>query len=245
MKIIQLTDTHLFSDDSLTIFTVKSNAKFKEVLDRVILEDYDADMIFLTGDISQDETSESYEKIARLLSKLNIPIYWIPGNHDDCAQAEMVFHKTKNFNRKAHLSTPHWHFIFLNTKIENRDDGHLSPSELNALRRELAASPTNKRTAVVMHHHPEMVGTPLIDHYILQNRQAFWDIVTGSSVELIICGHVHGNYQFMHNGIMIESSPATCLQWEKGVKELVIDNKIGYKAYQFDHDGYTAAAKVW
>jgi 3',5'-cyclic-AMP phosphodiesterase len=234
VKIIQISDTHLFSDDEQAIFGVKSNLTFKEVMEKMIAkESQDTDMIFLTGDMSQDETIESYQKIADPLSKLNIPIYWIPGNHDDLTQIEAVFQNAKNFNRDTHLSLPDWHLIFLNTKMEGVDEGYLSQSELTILSNELIASPPDKKIAIVMHHHPAPVGTPLIDYTILKNTKEFWNIVTETKVELIICGHVHGDYQFKYKNIMIESSPATCLQWEKGSKELKTDLKIGYKIYYF------------
>lgn len=246
MKVIQISDTHLFADDELEIFGAKSNIKFKEVINRIINEDsHDADMIFLTGDISQDETVESYQKIAHDLSSLNLPIYWIPGNHDGLAKAEPVFLKAINFNRKSNLSLSHWHFIFLNTKVDGRDDGLLSLSELKMLKDEIMASKASKKIAIIMHHHPAPVGTPLIDNCILQNHKDFWDIVSGTKVELIICGHVHGDYQFIYNNIMIETSPATCLQWEKGSKDLKVDMKIGYKIYHFERDGYKAITKMW
>jgi len=246
VKVIQISDTHLFADDELAMFGTKSNLTFKKVMRKIIDEDrHDADMIFLTGDISQDETQESYQKIAHDLSDLNLPIYWIPGNHDNLAQVESVFLKARNFNRKSSLSLPHWHLIFLNTKIDGRDDGLLSLSELKRLKNEILTSPVNKKIAIIMHHHPAPVGTPLIDNYILQNNKDFWDIVTRTKVELIICGHVHGDYQFEYNNVMIESSPATCLQWEKGAKDLKTDMRIGYKIYHFKQDGYKAIAKMW
>jgi len=246
MKLIQLTDTHLFSNDEQELFGVKSNLKFKEVINKIIAEEInDTDMIFLTGDISQDETIESYQKIADHLSSLNIPIYWIPGNHDDLIRMETVFQNTANFNYHRHLSLPEWQFIFLNTKVEGRGDGLLSQSELALLTSELVSSSPHKKIAIVMHHHPAPVGTPLIDHYILENADEFWNIVRGTKVELIICGHVHGDYRFKHNDIMIESSPATCMQWEKGSSELKIDTSIGYKIYYFDENGYRVIVKMW
>lgn len=246
MKIIQITDTHLFADNERDIFGVKSNLKFEEVMNKVIAEDcHDTDMIFLTGDISQDETAESYQLIIKHLSKLNIPVYWIPGNHDDLDQMETIFKQVKNFNRANKLSFKGWHFIFLNTKIAGREDGELTSSELNRLREELISCPISKKIAIVMHHHPTPVGTPLIDNYILKNSNDFWSIVTGTKVDLIICGHIHGDYRFKHNNITIESSPATCLQWKKGTKDLKIDMKIGYKTYHFDHDTYKSITKMW
>lgn len=246
MKVIQISDTHLFAKDDLDIFGVNSNVKFREVITRIIDEDsHDTDMIFLTGDISQDETTESYQIMVDELSKLNIPVYWIPGNHDNLVRVETVFQNVKNFNRTTHLSLQNWYIIFLNTKIEGADEGYLSQSELAMLHGELAACPTDKKIAIVMHHHPAPVGTPLIDRYILKNKKEFWNIIDEAKIDLIICGHVHGDYQLKHNNITIESSPATCLQWEKGVKDLKLDMKIGYKTYHFDRDGYRATAKMW
>ncbi len=246
MKVIQISDMHLFANDDLDIYGVKSNITFKNVMIKILDEDIqDTDMIFLTGDTSQDETPESYQKVVNHLSNLNIPVYWIPGNHDNTKQLESIFQSAKNFNRTASLILKNWNLIFLNTKIEGAEDGYLSPTELKMLKDKIASSPSEKKIAIVMHHHPAPVGTPLIDSYILRNASNFWDIVTGTKVELVICGHVHGDYQFKYNNIMIESSPATCLQWLKGTKDLRIDNKIGYKIYHFELDGYRASSKIW
>jgi Icc protein len=245
VKVIQISDTHLFADDNKDIYGVKTNIKFEEVMVRIHEDIHDADVIFLTGDISQDETTESYEKILGHLSRLEIPVYWIPGNHDDPVQLQKVFFGANNFNRTASLSSTDWHFIFLDTRIEGRGDGWLSPTELNLLRNELLASPVAKKLAIIMHHHPAPVGTPLIDKYILQNVDDFCIIISDSRVELIICGHVHGDYKFKYRNIMIESSPATCLQWKKGTRDIIIENKIGYKIYHFDKRGYRSVARMW
>lgn len=246
MKVIQITDTHLFADDELQMYGAKCNLNFNEVIKKIISEDlHNADMIFLTGDLSQDETKASYQKIADTISPLNIPVYWIPGNHDNNECLESVFLKTPHFNREISLELSDWYFIFLNTKIAGRDDGQLSQSELITLKNEIHKAPSHKNIAIVMHHHPAPVGTPLIDKYILKNNLDFWEIVTASSVVMIMCGHVHGDYQFKHNNIMIESAPATCLQWLKGTTDLISDNRIGYKVYYFDRDGYRSIAKLW
>ncbi|MEO8400305.1 MAG: hypothetical protein ABI597_00730 [Gammaproteobacteria bacterium] len=112
------------------------------------------------------------------------------------------------------------------------------------LKEKLSTSLSDK-IAIVMHHHPAKVGTPLIDNYILENAQEFWDVVEKANVSLIICGHVHGDYKFKYKNVMIESAPATCVQWEKGAVKLKADMKIGYKVYHFDEHGYKAIAKMW
>ncbi len=246
MKFIQISDTHLFSHDNHDIFGVHSNITFQEVIDKISLEDsYNADGIFLTGDISQDKTIASYEKAVRVLQKLNLPVYWVPGNHDNLSQMTSVFQNADNFMFTSSLSLPNWTFIFLNTAVDNADEGYLTPNEFERLKNELSASPQNKKIAIIMHHHPIEVSTPLIDRYILRNKDEFWNIVAHPEVKLIICGHVHGDYTLQHNDVMIESAPATCLQWKKGCTKLEIENKIGYKIYYFDPNSYKSTSKIW
>lgn len=245
MKIIQITDTHLFREDESVMHGVKTNRKFEEVISKIIQEDIiDTDFIILTGDISQDETVESYQKIVSYLSQLDKPIYWIAGNHDNPDKIEAVFGDNRNFYHTKMLSLPHWDLIFLNTRINDRHDGLLHETELLKLKREIHKN-ANKRIAIIMHHHPIPVNTPLIDNYILKNNHELWNVIEGSQVELIICGHVHGDYSLKHGNVSIETSPATCLQWEKGSSDLKIVKKIGYKIYYLNSYGYTAVSKIW
>lgn len=246
MKIVQITDTHLFANDADEMYGVKCNHAFNAVMSRFMEEDLaGTDMIFLTGDVSQDKSVESYEKVVTRLSRFNIPVYWIAGNHDHSEHIESVFSKNNHFHRDRTLTLPYWHMIFLDTNIDQSDSGYLAEKELLALEHEIMAAPFDKKLAIVMHHHPSPVNTPLIDNYILKNADDFWEIVKESKVELIICGHVHGDYSFQVGNTMIESSPATCIQWLKGTTDLKTVMKIGYKIYQFDRAGYSAVSKTW
>lgn len=97
-----------------------------------------------------------------------------------------------------------------------------------------------------MYHHPIETKTPLIDNYILRNSNEFWKIVEKyPHVKLGICGHVHGDHHLRYQHIDIGTAPTTCLQWKKGAKELEIENKIGYKVYQLDSEGFRAEACLW
>lgn len=240
IKIIQITDTHLFGNDNDLIQGIKSNLKFAEVINKIIdTEISNTDMIFLTGDISQDETEKSYQKAVYFLEKLNIPIYWIPGNHDNFYLMQSIFNYSNNFRYTDSLLISNWEFIFINTK-----DDYIIKPELEKIKNKIIHV-KDKKIALVMHHHPAEVQTPLVDYYILKNRDEFWECISNTNVELIICGHVHGDYSLKYNGIFIESGPATCLQWSKGTKEIKIDPKIGYKTYYFQKDQYNAISTLW
>ncbi|ODN41881.1 metallophosphoesterase [Piscirickettsia litoralis] len=109
-KIIQVTDTHLFSDHEKSMYGVKTNQRFEQVIAK--LAQQDKELIFLTGDISQDESPESYHYAAKRLSALNTPIYWIAGNHDDQKCVDAIFAKYPNFIKTDCLNIHPWRFIF-------------------------------------------------------------------------------------------------------------------------------------
>lgn len=243
IKIIQITDIHLFKDESY-LLNVNTNLAFKKVMDHIYSDLTDADAIFLTGDLSQDESIESYEIIVSSLKYFNKKIFWIPGNHDSISNMNTVFCKKDNFFRETMLSTPLWDFLFLNTKDNGKETGYLSSNELLFIHSELKKE-RKKPIALIMHHHPIKVQTPLIDNYILENNDKFFEIIGQFNVDLIICGHVHNDYSLQHGNIRIESSPATCFQFKKGSVDLAIENSIGYKVYYFSSDSYVAEAKIW
>lgn len=243
-KIIQITDTHLFADQTANLWGVACNQTFMQVVQQIRERELaDAHCVFLTGDLSQDETPLSYSFLTQALAEFPVPIYWIPGNHDDMENMATIFQAAPNFHSVAELSFAGWYFIFLDSRKGKFPAGNLSKTELLKLQERIISAPAQHSICVVMHHHPYKVGTPLIDQYILENHEDFWKALRGTQVKLIICGHVHGDYQLYYQNIAIESAPATCLQWKKGVTELVIEEKSGYKIYYFYPNDYRAEAK--
>lgn len=242
-KIIQITDTHLFATNTI-LDGVDTNLSFSKVIERFKNEElHDTNAIYLTGDLSQDESKKSYEIIVDSLKGIDIPIFWIPGNHDSVENMKHTFN-SDHFTRGRLFHSNHWEFIFLNTKKDGINEGFLSEEEINFLKNALINCDARKSIAVVMHHHPAAVGTPFIDKYMLINREDFWSAVD-EKINLVICGHVHGDYCIRYKNIVIESSPATCVQWKINALKRDSEKKIGYKIYHFKEGSYVANSKIW
>ena len=63
-NIFQITDTHLFKDDHTLMYGVNTNQNFYHVIEKIReYRDLKPDFFLLTGDLSQDESEESYIKI--------------------------------------------------------------------------------------------------------------------------------------------------------------------------------------
>ncbi len=243
LKIIQITDSHLFSDDS-RLFGVNPNKNFDEVIKVFFKKEHpDTDFILLTGDLSQDETPAAYQYLLESFKTCKKPVFWIPGNHDDEQIMETIFTQSSLFNRKRLLKLKHWSLLFINSKLENSGNGYLNPRELNEIKTQVNTS--KKNIALIMHHHPIPVNTPLIDRYILNNQDDLWDIISHSKTKLIITGHVHGDYSLVHHGVKIECSPATAYQLKKGTEILQIENTMGYKIHYFERDKHYSKGVVW
>lgn len=242
--VIQLSDTHLFAHEDDDLFGRKTNKVFLEVLDKIKSENLKADFFLLTGDVSQDDSAESYEKIKTAMQEFNLPVYWVPGNHDVLEVMSKVFEQSKLFHYPNYLELKHWDFIFLNTVIKGSGEGFLSELELEKIVYKLENT-ENKSIAIIMHHHPLPTSTPLIDKYILRNREKFWGIINDNpAVKLIICGHVHNQYQLKYNSINLEYCPATSLQWRKGTIAMDYENKSGFKVFHFEKGKYTTKT-IW
>lgn len=246
IKIIQITDTHIFQNKDMTLLGVDSNTHLLKVLDRIKQEDLDdCDFIFLTGDISQDHSVESYHWIANELRLLNKKIYWISGNHDDISSLGSVFSQYPCMMHDEELRYAGWRFLFVDTTTPGKDFGLISDMSIHNLKNQLKQINSHDNIVFVMHHHPAPVNTPLIDRYILKNNHLFWEIIRDIPTQFIMTGHVHGDYHYQDNHVTIHTGPATCLQWVKGATDLQIDHRIGYKIYYFYKNNFKTLTKLW
>jgi Icc protein len=247
IKIIQITDSHLFSSNDELMMGHKNNMNFYDVINKIKNKHLsDTDLIFLTGDLSQDQTSKSYKHITSELQSMNIPIYWIPGNHDDNNIMLSVFSNNALFKIEKYIELKYWIFVFLNTQKIGSESGFLDRDEIYFIKNEINKNASkNKKIALVMHHHPTPFNTPLIDSYILENHAELWSTIKDSTVKMIMCGHVHGDYSFTKNSIQIESAPATCFQFKKGASNLALENSIGYKIYYFCRNNVQSESETW
>ncbi|OHX21182.1 metallophosphoesterase [Chromobacterium sphagni] len=241
MNILQLTDLHLFAAPGGRLLGHDTHAALQKVLAAVRALEPDAvDAVFLTGDVSQDESEESYRLAAEALAGLQRPVYWMAGNHDCRPTMARAFADYPFLQPLEVLALAGWTFIGVDSCVAGRDEGRISADSLARLSERLAAVEQG-RAAVVLHHHPLAVGTPLLDDCMLRQSSQFWQAAQAERLELVICGHVHGDHSMPYRGRMLEVGPATCFQWQKGASDIDIDDKQGYRLFSFSPDGYRVA----
>src|SRR5690606_25036487 len=82
IRIVQITDSHLFEDPSARLLGMNCQESFEDVLALIRRDGRPIDCILCTGDIAQDASVAGYRRFFQAMSAFGVPWYCIPGNHD-------------------------------------------------------------------------------------------------------------------------------------------------------------------
>jgi 3',5'-cyclic-AMP phosphodiesterase len=237
MRIVQISDVHLFADTEADLLGLNTAKSFEAVVNLVKQQQSSPDMIILSGDIAQDYSTEAYSHVAKMMQIFTCPIYWFAGNHDVPDVMQKVFSTTHLKDDKAILLGD-WLIVLLNSHFPKHVAGQLGRSELSRLDYYLTQHPT-KHALVFLHHHPIMVGSKWLDISGLQNPDDFFAVIDSHpQVRSIFCGHVHQVFETQRQGVSIISAPSTCIQFLPGSQEFALDSLApGYRWIDLQPDG--------
>ena len=80
-RIVQLSDTHLMQSRGGKLVGVDTDRSLEAVC-RLVANLAPVDVLLLTGDLAGDESEEAYHRLRAALASLDVPSFWLPGNHD-------------------------------------------------------------------------------------------------------------------------------------------------------------------
>ncbi|TVP49526.1 MAG: phosphodiesterase [Halomonas sp.] len=229
MRVVQITDAHLYADIEARSRAGVPWRQFQQVLSAVIADQ--PDIVLFTGDISQDESAESYALAVQAMEQLPCPWYWLPGNHD---QLELMAAERPLI---ASVALDAWRLLMLNTQVEGEPHGELGSERLAKL--EALLEKDDRPTLIAMHHPPVDVGTAWMDAIGLQDRDAFWALLSKfPQVKIILFGHAHQAYAEHHRlgdtTIDVYGCPAMADQFLPGAEQFAIDeaSRPGYRVVE-------------
>jgi Icc protein len=237
MKIIQISDCHLFADPQKNGYnSVNPFRSLKRILDEVKV--HQPGVLLVTGDITGDGSGESYQHFSKLIqeSKMDCQIAIIPGNHDDQSQL-----KTNILNEYLWLSNPRivlpnqWHIHLLDTQ-QQHTIGHISEASLTSLSKYLSLHP-NDYHLIAAHHHPIPCGG-WMDKHEWTNRQSFNAVVTEhKSVRAVVYGHIHMAIEQYRDQCVYLACPSTCWQFANKEYFATTDLMPGYRVINLQENG--------
>lgn len=238
LLVVQISDLHLFEDKGQNLLGWNTWGSFQKIIEQLESSTPHPDLILLTGDLSQDETEASYQKIVERLVPLNIPTYWLPGNHDHVPTMERVLDRPPVYTSKS-VYQGGWQFLLLNTNVPGQVSGALSLESLKWLEHQLSNIPVHQPTVISMHHPPFWVGSPWLDQSGLNNTVDFFKVIDQyPQVQLVLVGHVHQDFRCMRNEVTYLSTPSTCIQFMPKSPDFALDdNGPGFRLLWFHRDG--------
>ncbi|MGQ4879590.1 metallophosphoesterase [Billgrantia sp. LNSP4103-1] len=236
MRLAQVSDCHLHADPDARSRAGFPLRQLEAVVDSVRAKR--PDVVIVSGDVSQDQTSASYQHAHRLFSTLDCPWFWLAGNHDQPGLME----DTKPFHDDIDLAD--WRLVIADTSVRGHAHGALGEERIGALVERLAQD--ERPTLLAMHHPPLAVGSAWLDEIGLLDRDAFWQALASfPQVKVILCGHVHQAFAASkaldHGVVRVFGCPSTTDQFLPGSDDFAIDeaSRPGYRLFDLKGEEWT------
>lgn len=238
IKLLQITDTHLFAPHDGCLLSVNTAESFAAVVEEIIAEQVQYDAILATGDISQDHSPESYQRFADGIKPLAKDCFWLPGNHDYKPNMGSVLPSEQIKAPEHVLLGQHWQMVLLDSQVVGVPHGRLSDHQLTLLDDKLSQNP-ERHTLVLLHHHPLLVGSAWLDQHTLKDSESLWSVVERhSNVKALLCGHVHQDMDVEHYGVKVMATPSTCVQFKPNSNDFALDKTSpGWRELELHSDG--------
>ncbi|MDX2097698.1 MAG: 3',5'-cyclic-AMP phosphodiesterase [Leptolyngbyaceae cyanobacterium bins.59] len=237
LRIAQVSDIHFFASEKAELLGLTTDHSFRAVLNRLEQIRSEIDLVLLTGDLSQDGSQASYERLQSLIRPLQLPTYWLPGNHDIPLVMQQVLTKAPVFSEKS-FQAGSWHFVLLNSHAPGHVYGKLSPDHLAWLDEQLQQVP-DRPTLLALHHPPFLVDSNWLDTSTLQNSPDLFAIVDRHpQVKLVLFGHIHQEFHRQRSGVDYLGVPSTSIQFEPQSTRFSLDSCApGFRLLTLYSDG--------
>jgi 3',5'-cyclic-AMP phosphodiesterase len=155
--IAQISDTHIKPEGALAYGRIDTSAFLARAVDHILHLDPRPDVVLGTGDLVDGGTRDEYTRLRHLLSPLPMPVYLIPGNHDDRDTLRQTFSDYPLMPRDGFIQyvveDGPLRLIAVDTLLPRAAGGRVDAERLAWLDARLGEAPT-KPTMIFMHHPP-------------------------------------------------------------------------------------------
>lgn len=217
--IAQITDLHVREPGELVFERFDTSAALRRCVDAILQLPARPDVVIASGDLVNAGSPEEYRFLRELLAPLPMPLYLLPGNHDERSTLRMAFSDHTYLPEQGELfytvAIGGLRLIMLDTVVPGEDGGALSTGQLQWLEHTLASAPACPNV-IFMHHPPCATGIPYMDRIALDSGDATRLgalIARNGHVERICCGHVHRAITARWSGTTAGVCPSSAFQY--------------------------------
>jgi len=234
--LVQLTDSHLFAEAGGKLLGMDTAESLQRVVDLALGEHPRIDLMLATGDLSQDGSLASYERFRQLSGRIEAPVRWCPGNHDERATMQRAARDSELMAPVLDIGA--WRVVMLDTLVPGAVFGMLCTEQLELLESALQQSPERPHL-ICLHHHPVTIGSRWMDTIGLHNREALFEVLDRfSCVKALLWGHIHQEFDGWRGGVRLLAAPSTGVQFTPGSEDFQVDTLApGYRWLRLYADG--------
>lgn len=245
--LLQLSDLHIREPGRLAYGRLDTAPYLRQAVDTVLRMPQRPDAVVVTGDLTDFGRPAEYGHLRDLLAPLGaMPLYLLPGNHDDREQLRASFPEHAYLGEEGFVqySVPvgGLQLIALDTVVPGASEGGLCEARLAWLERQLEAH--RGRPVVIAMHHPPF--RTLIGHMdaigLLEGAEALEAIVARhANVERVVCGHLHRAIQVRFGGTLAATVPSpahqVCLDLAPDAASAWTLEPAGFAVHALPQDG--------
>lgn len=208
----QVTDMHIKAGGKLSYRVVDTEASLARCVAHIGRLPQRPDAVLLTGDLTDFGRPEEYDNLARQLAPLSMPVYLMPGNHDDPEMMRAKFPSHAYLQGAGRLDYVIDDFpvriVALDSTIRESSCGELADAQLDWLDLTLSAQP-RKPTIVALHHPPFWTGIGHMDKIGFTHPEKLEAVVRRHpQVERVLSGHLHRTIFKRFGGTIASTSPS-------------------------------------
>ncbi|HEY5762694.1 MAG TPA: phosphodiesterase [Rhodocyclaceae bacterium] len=226
MLIAQLSDPHILAAGQLLYRRFDSAAALRDAVSRIGKIKPHPDCVVVSGDLVNHGAAAEYAQLRDLLAPLTMPVFLMPGNHDERGALATAFAGDDRADklRQAFTGAPLCcqrvdlapadgevlTLLLLDTVIPGREGGEVGAAQLDWLE---ANCPADAPTMLFLHHPPFSTGIAGMDAITCSGAGLLADwLAAHRNVIALSSGHVHRTIFTRFAGIAACIAPSTALQ---------------------------------
>ena len=215
MRIVHLTDPHLVAPGG-RLFGLDPLARLDRALAHIQRHEAGADLLLVTGDLTDRGEPEAYRALRARLDKLGLATLLLLGNHDAREAFAAVFGPAvldaAGCVQGVVDGADGVSVLALDTLVPGAGHGRLCPARLDWLEAALAAR-GDRAVYLAMHHPPVACGIPGMDAIGLEGEAAFWAVVQRHpQVRHVFAGHIHRPFFARRGAVTVSTLPGPAHQ---------------------------------
>ena len=220
LLIAQLSDPHVGTGPAFLGGRMDTEKALRDAVAHVATMRPRPDLVLLTGDLTEHGSATEYALVSDALAQLCMPVYAVPGNHDDSKAALDALARYMPVAPDApegsccyRVRPEDLHLIALDTVVAHQSHGALCSEQLAWLAHTLNDC-QGEKVLIFMHHPPLPTGIEAMDACsLMAGGDELAALVRGhGSVQGILCGHLHRPVQMQFGGVPLHVAPSVAHQ---------------------------------